>query len=170
MDADFGDVELHAHPFPEAFQINHLLVRDTTGEEKRSPWAPHPHTGGSGDRLVRDWHAVDATLLGVGCWLTGIVDRALLRVSHIKRWSDCEREDVHWPAAVSSLWDAAFDRGLVPFNDDRFSQLSTHLSEAAAPELRWQASIRLRAKHFVRLEWHRSEASDKASAVPSTGN
>ena len=56
------------------------------------------------------------------CPLTGITDPALLRASHIIAWKDCdsdaERLDVHNGLLLSALWDAAFDRGLVTFDDD----------------------------------------------------
>jgi hypothetical protein len=113
------------------------------------------------DRLIDYWQG--------RCPLTGIADCALLRASHIKPWKDCEsdeaRLDVYNGLLLSALWDAAFDRGLVTFDDDGLPQLSTHLSEAAAAELRWQAPIRLTDKHRARLKWHRSEVFEKGAAV-----
>jgi predicted restriction endonuclease len=89
----------------------------------------------------------------------------LLRASHIKPWKDCEsdedRLDVHNGLLLSALWDAAFDRGLVTFDDGGHPQFSTQLSETAATELRWQAPIRLTDKHRAHLEWHRSEVFEK---------
>ncbi|MFZ4604353.1 MAG: HNH endonuclease [Caulobacterales bacterium] len=56
------------------------------------------------------------------CPLTGITDPALLRASHIVPWAECDddahRLDVHNGLLLSALWDAAFDRGLVSFDDD----------------------------------------------------
>ena len=56
------------------------------------------------------------------CPLTGITDPALLRASHIIPWADCptdaERLDANNGLLLSSLWDAAFDAGLVSFSDD----------------------------------------------------
>jgi len=93
------------------------------------------------------------------CPLTGITDHALLRASHIVPWKDCqtdaERLDVHNGLLLSALWDAAFDRGLVSFDDDGRPMFSPELSEAARAELRWQEPIRLTDKHRERLEWHR---------------
>ena len=113
------------------------------------------------DRLITYWQG--------SCPLTGITDYALLRASHIKPWKDCEsdedRLDVHNGLLLSALWDAAFDRGLVTFDDSGHPQLSTHLTEAAAAELRWQAPIRLTDKHRARLEWHRSKVFEKGAAI-----
>lgn len=95
------------------------------------------------------------------CPLTGITDPALLRASHIIAWKDCasdaDRLDVHNGLLLSALWDAAFDRGLVTFDDDGHPQFSTKLSEMARAELRWQSPIPLTDKH-ARLVWHRTEA------------
>lgn len=55
------------------------------------------------------------------CALTGIAHRELLRASHIVPWScsnDIERLDPENGLLLSALWDAAFDRGLVSFDDD----------------------------------------------------
>jgi|SRR6056297_51805 len=109
------------------------------------------------ERLITYWQG--------SCPLTGITDHALLRASHIKPWKDCEsdedRLDVHNGLLLSALWDAAFDRGLVTFDDNGSPQLSTKLSEEAVAELRWQTPIRLTDKHKVRLEWHRNEVFEK---------
>lgn len=94
------------------------------------------------------------------CPLTGITDKALLRASHIVPWKDCttdaERLDVHNGLLLSALWDAAFDRGLVTFDDDGCPQFSPSLSDEARTELRWQAAIPLTDKHRKRLAWHRA--------------
>jgi hypothetical protein len=94
------------------------------------------------------------------CPLTGITDLALLRASHIVAWKDCtsnaERLDVHNGILLSALWDAAFDRGLVTFDDEGRPQFSPSLSEGACTELRWQKPILLTDKHRRRLVWHRA--------------
>jgi hypothetical protein len=106
------------------------------------------------DRLMTYWHG--------RCPLTGITDPALLRASHIIPWKDCasdsERLDVHNGLLLSALWDAAFDRGLVTFDDEGLPQFSPKLSETARAELRWQSPIPLTDKHRARLVWHRTEA------------
>ena len=94
------------------------------------------------------------------CPLTGITDTALLRASHIIPWKDCvsdaERLDVHNGFLLSALWDAAFDRGLVTFNDEGQPQFSPFLSDSACAELRWQEPIPLTDKHRRQLSWHRT--------------
>ena len=87
------------------------------------------------------------------------MDPALLRASHIIPWKDCptdaDRLDVHNGLLLSALWDAAFDRGLVTFDDEGNPQYSLALSEAGRAELRWQNPIPLTDKHKKRLAWHR---------------
>ena len=51
--------------------------------------------------------------------------------------------DVHDGLLLSALWDAAFDRGLVTFDDGGRPAFSPILSELARAELRWRTSIRL---------------------------
>jgi len=93
------------------------------------------------------------------CPLTGISDAALLRASHIVPWADCEsdaeRLDVHNGLLLSALWDAAFDRALVTFDDEGKPELSPALSEAARSELRWRSPISLNDEHRRRLARHR---------------
>jgi hypothetical protein len=105
------------------------------------------------DRLMDYWQG--------RCPLTGISDPALLRASHIIPWADCEsdaeRLDVHNGLLLSALWDAAFDRGLVTFNDEGLPRFSPRLSEKARAELRWQAPIQLTDDHRGRLSWHRRQ-------------
>lgn len=96
------------------------------------------------------------------CPLTGISDPALLRASHIIPWADCEcdaeRLDVHNGLLLSALWDAAFDRALVTFDDDGKPEFSPGLSERARDELRWNAPIPLTDEHRRRLACHRERA------------
>jgi hypothetical protein len=66
VDTDVRDVSLHAHPFPEALEIDHRLARDIAGEQERAAFGHRiPAQADQGDGLMRDWHAVDATLFGV---------------------------------------------------------------------------------------------------------
>ena len=94
------------------------------------------------------------------CPLTGIADTALLRASHIVPWKDCpddgERLTIHNGLLLSALWDAAFDRGLVTFEDDGRPVFSPALSEPARSELRWNQPIPLTDKHRQRLAWHQT--------------
>ena len=113
------------------------------------------------DRLMMYWQGK--------CPLTGISDPALLRASHIKPWKSCdddaERLDVHNGLLLSALWDAAFDKGLVTFDDDGTPVLSSDLSAAAANALRWHAPISLSGKHLARMKWHRTERFKKGPAM-----
>jgi hypothetical protein len=93
------------------------------------------------------------------CPLTGITDTALLRASHIIPWAECktdaERLDVHNGLLLSALWDAAFDRALVTFDDQGRPEFSPRLSEQARSELRWNSPISLTDEHRRRLARHR---------------
>lgn len=100
------------------------------------------------------------------CPLTGITDTALLRASHIVPWADCtndaQRLDVHNGLLLSSLWDAAFDAGLVSFTDDGQPLASPSLSPAARAELRLNSAPAisgLRDEHRANLAWHRDRYS-----------
>lgn len=69
---------------------------------------------------------------GGRCPLTDISHPALLRASHIVPWAECDdarRLDVHNGLLLSSLWDAAFDEGLVSFRDNGEPIFSPLLSE-----------------------------------------
>ncbi len=105
------------------------------------------------DRLLTYWES--------RCPLTGIADPALLRASHIIPWKDCpndaERLNIHNGLLLSALWDAAFDRGLVTFDDEGRPQFATELGEAARSELRWYQPVALTDRHRARLAWHRTE-------------
>lgn len=96
------------------------------------------------------------------CPLTGVPDPALLRASHIIPWSECEsdaeRLDVHNGLLLSALWDAAFDRALVTFDDAGRPEFSLRLSEQARAELRWSSPIPLTDEHRRRLACHRERA------------
>ena len=99
------------------------------------------------------------------CPLTGIADEALLRASHIIPWKDCpdnaERLNVHNGLLLSALWDAAFDKGLVTFDDGGSPLFSPALSQRARNELRWQAPIPLTRQHLKRLAQHREHYFQK---------
>jgi len=96
------------------------------------------------------------------CPITGITDSALLRASHIIPWarceSDAERMDVHNGLLLSSLWDAAFDQGLVSFDDEGRPIVSPDLSDAAMAALQPgnAAPLPLTPEHRARLAWHRT--------------
>lgn len=107
------------------------------------------------DRLMNYWQG--------RCPLTGISDPALLRASHIVPWVDCEsdaeRLDVHNGLLLSALWDAAFDRALVTFDDEGKPKFSPGLSEQACNELRWSSPVSLTDEHRHRLIHHRARSN-----------
>ena len=55
----------------------------------------------------------------------------------------------------AALWDAAFDRALVTFDDQGRPEFSASLSEQARAELRWHSPIPLTDGHRRRLARHR---------------
>ncbi len=95
------------------------------------------------------------------CPLTGITEPALLRASHIIPWKDCpddsERLNIYNGLLLSALWDAAFDRGLVTFENDGKPKIAPSLGDAARSALRWHQPIALTDQHRARLSWHRAE-------------
>lgn len=97
------------------------------------------------------------------CPMTGITTPELLRASHIIPWAECEtdqdRLNVHNGFILSALWDAAFDAGLVSFNDGGAPLASTRLSGTAATALGLQFNNKLSGltdAHRANLAWHRS--------------
>jgi len=96
------------------------------------------------------------------CCVTGIRDTHLLRASHIKPWSRCdsdaERLDVHNGLLLSALWDAAFDKGLVTFDENMRAVFSPNLSKTAKHTLESTAApilYNMTEKHAQYLDWHR---------------
>lgn len=83
-------------------------------------------------RLEARWKAT--------CPMTGITDRELLRASHVVPWNRCEsaeeRASVDNGLLLSALWDAAFDKGLVAFDDDGTAMFAARLKRGAEHALR----------------------------------
>ena len=96
------------------------------------------------------------------CPLTGITNPELLRASHIIPWAKCdsdqERLNVHNGLLLSSLWDAAFDTGLVTLDDQGRVIASPNISEKAVEALRIDDApvLSLTDEHRIRLAWHRA--------------
>lgn len=67
---------------------------------------------------------------------TGLDQPELLRASHMKPWADCsddrERLDPFNGLLLAVHWDAAFDKGLVTFEEDGTARLSEKLSKRAS--------------------------------------
>lgn len=141
-DAPLREFELRIADLPRKTEAERLVVQRIGQEIFRA-------------RLMDYWQG--------RCPLTGIADPALLRASHIVPWSDCENDaerlDVHNGLLLSALWDAAFDRALVTFDDEGNPVFSPKLSEEAQNELRWHAPITLTDAHRRRLALHRRRAS-----------
>jgi hypothetical protein len=98
------------------------------------------------------------------CPLTGISDPQLLRASHIVPWAECEsdakRLDVHNGLLLSALWDAAFDAGLVGFDDDGRVIASPSLTTATIDALNLRLGPTLKGLtevHRANLAWHRKK-------------
>ncbi len=95
------------------------------------------------------------------CPMTNISDTDLLRASHIKPWKDCEtdaeRLDVHNGILLSALWDAAFDKGLVTFQDDGSPRFSSKLTAQARSSLSADSGqiLGFTDEHKRNLIWHR---------------
>lgn len=106
------------------------------------------------DALMEYWNGT--------CPLSGISGPALLRASHMIPWSDCttdaQRLDVHNGLLLSALWDAAFDAGLVTFDDDGSVMTSPRLEDAALDALfvNKAARLPLREEHRPYLAHHRN--------------
>jgi putative restriction endonuclease len=97
------------------------------------------------------------------CAVTGLDVPELLRASHVKPWADCqsdaERLDVYNGLLLAPHLDAAFDRGLVTFEDDGRLRISPRLSDAARAVLGLDRPLLLRGladEHLPYLSWHRS--------------
>lgn len=77
---------------------------------------------------------------GMTCWMSGVKSRALLIASHIKPWSFCDndiaaRGNANNGLLLSALWDAAFDAGLISFDEHWRVIASPQLDEQAHQEL-----------------------------------
>lgn len=74
------------------------------------------------------------------CPLTDISDRELLRASHVVPWNRCEsaeeRRSVDNGLLLSALWDAAFDKGLVAFDNDGTAMFAARIENRAERALR----------------------------------
>ncbi|MYC50445.1 MAG: hypothetical protein F4X50_09295 [Synechococcus sp. SB0662_bin_14] len=101
------------------------------------------------------------------CPFTGIKCKELLHASHIKPWKDCnddERLDPDNCILLSSLWDAAFDKGLVTFDSEGKPKISVYLCKEAKDIMMGNEnnpindrSIPITDKRERFLEWHRGK-------------
>jgi hypothetical protein len=137
-DAPLREFEIRVSDLPKTTEAERLVVQRIGQDIFRA-------------RLMDYWQG--------RCPLTGISDSALLRASHIVPWAECEsdaeRLDIYNGLLLSALWDAAFDRALVTFDDEGTPEFSAGLSDAARAELRWSTPISLTEEHRRRLSRHR---------------
>lgn len=102
--------------------------------------------------LLRKWHG--------RCTVTEIAEPELLRASHIKPFNVCktdERYDVNNGFVLAAHVDAAFDKGLVTFDDCGRIQFSKMLSKETIKKMRLSGLRlpRLNPKQKCYLSWHR---------------
>ena len=97
------------------------------------------------------------------CAVSGLARVELLRASHIKPWRDSnnsERLDSYNGLLLGPAYDAAFDVGLISFDDDGRQLLSRALSADDAACLGLSVSSRIRtlhSNHLSYLAYHRAE-------------
>jgi hypothetical protein len=97
------------------------------------------------------------------CAVTGLATPRLLRASHIKPWASStpvEKTDPFNGLLLAPHLDAAFDAGLIAFDDQGRLLLSPELSSQDAGRLGLHADLRLRevdARHLPYLAFHRQE-------------
>ena len=98
-----------------------------------------------------------------GCAITGLTTPRLLRASHIKPWASAEpdeKTDLFNGLLLAPHFDAAFDAGLIGFNDEGQLLLSPELSPEDASRLGIRTGLRLSrvdARHRPYLAFHRQE-------------
>jgi hypothetical protein len=102
------------------------------------------------------------------CPITGVADPRLLRASHIKPWAACdtdaERLDVHNGLLLAAHLDAAFDAGLISFEDNGAIMLARELgvSDRAALHLSHDMVLpNLNDRHRRYLRWNRTSVFEK---------
>jgi predicted restriction endonuclease len=97
------------------------------------------------------------------CAVTALSVKALLRASHIKPWragNNAERLDVYNGLLLAPSYDAAFDSGLIPFDDSGRLLVSPALESTAFHALGLDPKAVLRFQkdaHQVYLKYHREE-------------
>lgn len=103
------------------------------------------------------------------CAVTGLDQPELLRASHIRPWAECasdaERLDPHNGLLLAVHWDAAFDRGLVSFNDEGGVLAAPALTPATRALLGLDPPpgtppphLPLQPQHQPYLAWHRTRS------------
>lgn len=93
------------------------------------------------------------------CCLTGIADRRLLRAGHIKPWSASPENRLN-PSnglALNAMHDAAFDAGLVTFDDDMRLVLSGQLRDAMPRDVHSMWFVAYAGRKIVEAEKFRAD-------------
>jgi len=97
------------------------------------------------------------------CAVTGVAEPRLLRASHIKPWAKCdtdaERLDVYNGLLLAAHLDAAFDAGLISFDDEGAIIFSSQFAQGDRDALGVHGQLALRrvgAGHLPNLAWHRA--------------
>lgn len=106
------------------------------------------------------------------CAITGVDVAELLRASHIKPWahcaSDAERLDPDNGLLLAANWDAAFDQGLVTFEDDGVPVWSPRLLAETRRKLGMGDGKLPMLEAGVRryMAWHRSQVFGLPDSIP----
>lgn len=102
------------------------------------------------------------------CAVTGLSEPRLLRASHIIPWAVCEtdaeRLDAYNGLLLAAHLDAAFDAGLISFDDSGSILISSQLSAQDQIALGLHNKMALRRitkEHAYRLTWHRDHLFQK---------
>jgi predicted restriction endonuclease len=106
------------------------------------------------------------------CAVTGVAEPRLLRASHIKPWakcvSDAERLDVRNGLLLAAHLDAAFDAGLISFDDAGAILFAPAFTAADRVALALSPDMKLgplTAAHRANLAWHRTNVFDGPPAT-----
>ena len=98
------------------------------------------------------------------CAVTGVQNPTLLRASHIVPWATCESDEerlnVHNGLLLVATLDAAFDAGLISFDDGGFILISGKVSGEDQTASGIESTMRLNRLNDEirkRLAWHRSK-------------
>ena len=93
----------------------------------------------------------------------GVAEPRLLRASHIKPWAKCdtdaERLDVYNGLLLAAHLDAAFDAGLISFDDEGAILFSSQFAQGDRDALGIHGQLALRrigGRHLPNLAWHRA--------------
>ena len=102
------------------------------------------------------------------CAVTGVKNPTLLRASHIVPWATCESDEerlnVHNGLLLIATLDAAFDAGLISFDDHGKIMISVNLSEKdrVASGISHNMHLsRMNDEVRKRLAWHRNNLFGK---------